>query len=197
MNADTGRTARPLASDGPYAALTPTQAEAMQRRMTAGQPWTSEQRAALTTYTGGRFRRINGALRFGRANPNDLALAADMRAGMREIPQNITLNRIATGAAFGFPLSRTIPDSEMAGLVGRTFHDPGFTSATVNSRRGFVRLSISVPAGTRGAYVESITRNKGETEMILDAGTRYRIDRVEKNREGDTVMHVTVVGQDD
>lgn len=197
VNTNTGATVRPLASDGPFGALSPTQAEAMQRRMAAGQPWTAEQRAALTLYTGGRFRRINGALRFGRANPNDVAAAATMRTAMREIPQDITVNRIATGAAFGFPLSRTIPPGEMAGMVGRTFHDPGFTSTTVNSRRGWIRMNISVPAGTRGAYVESITKNKGETELILDAGTHYRIISVETNREGDTVMNVVVVGQDD
>lgn len=188
---------RPLASDGPFGAVTPAQADALQRRMTAGQPWTAEQRAALTLYTGGRFRRINGALRFGRANPNDVTAAANMRAAMREIPQDITVNRIATGPAFGFRDSMAIPPGEMAGLVGRVFHDPGFTSTSVASRRGWIQMRISVPAGTRGAYVEGVTKNKGETEMILDAGTHYRIDRVEQNRDGDTIMHMTVVGQDD
>jgi hypothetical protein len=197
VNRNTGATVRPLASNGPYSTVSPAQADALHRRMTAGQPWTAGQRAALTTYTGGRFKRINGGLRSGKTNPTDTATTADMRASMREIPQDITVNRIATGAAFGFPDSRTVPPGKMAGLVGRVFHDPGFTSTTVNSRRGWIQMRISVPAGTRGAYVESITKNKGETEMILDTGTHYRIDRVETNREGDTVMHVTVVGQDD
>ncbi len=197
MNPTTGATVRPLASDGPFGALTPAQAEVMQRRITARQPWTDEQRAALTLYTGGRFRRINGARRFGKANPADLAAGDRMRTAMREVPQDITVHRIATGAAFGFPDSRTIPADQMAGLVGRTFHDPGFTSTTVNSRRGFVRMNISVPAGTRGAYVESITKNKGETELILDAGTHYKIISVKTNHEGDTIMDVIVVGQDD
>lgn len=197
MNTNTGATVRALTSTGPHATLSPAQAETMQRRMAAGQPWTAGQRAALTLYTGGRFRRINGALRFGRANPNDVATAAEMRRAMREIPQDITVNRIATGAAFGFPQGRSIAPADAATLVGRTFHDPGFTSTTVNSRRGFVQMRISVPAGTRGAYVESITKNRGETEMILDAGTHYRIDKVSHNIEGDTIMHVTVVGQDD
>ena len=197
VNTNTGRTVRPLASDGPFSTVTPAQAEALQRRMASGKPWTTEQRAALTLYTGGRFRRINGSLRFGKANPNDLTAAATIRTAMREIPQDITVNRIATGAAFGFPKAMAISPEDAATLVGRTFHDPGFTSTTVNSRRGWVRMQISVPAGTRGAYVESITKNRGETEMILDAGTHYRIDRVGRTMEGDTLMYVTVVGQDD
>lgn len=197
VNTNTGATVRPLASDGPFGAVTPAQAEALQRRMTAGRPWTPEQRAALTLYTGGRFRGINGARRFGKGRAADVAAGEQVRAAMREIPQDITVNRIATGAAFGFPRSMTIPPGEMAGLVGRVFHDPGFTSTSVANRRGWVQMRISVPAGTRGAYVESVTKNRGETEMILDAGTHYKITKVETNRDGDTVMHVTVVGQDD
>lgn len=191
---------RALASDGPFATLTPAEAEAMQRRMLAGKPWTARQRAELRRYTGDDYVGINGAARTGKGSDGDRAAVGVMREGMREIPEDITLTRNIQANTFGMKGLRggnELSDREAAQLtVGRAFHEPGFSSASVGSRGNGLRLRISVPKGTRGAYVDSISQNKGETELVLDAGTHYRIDRVERHLLKGTIIHVTVVGQD-
>lgn len=200
VNPATGVTVRPLASDGPFYAITSDGAEAMQRQMLAGRPWTADQRAALRRYTGDDYRGMNGAARTGAGTSADRAAVATMRGGMREIPDDIVLTRSVQANMFGMKGlngGNELSDREIAQLTpGRTFHEPGFSSASVGSRGFALRLRISVPKGTRGAYVDSISKNKGETEMVLDVGTHYRIDRVERHLLKGTIIHVTVVGQD-
>jgi hypothetical protein len=190
-----------------YATITPAQAETMQRQMLAGQPWTPKQRAALTRYTGGDYVGMNGHLRVGHGGPADQAAVVEGRAAMREIPQAVVAYRNNVGAhRMGFPpaiaalikAGRDVPQAELDKVVGRSFHDRGFSSTSVVGRsRGGLSLKISVPPGTRGAYVESLTKEKGEHELMLDAGTHFKITRVQRDlANSGVIMHVTVVGQD-
>ena len=196
VNEATGRQVRPIKGSGPYADLTPKQADALHRRMTADEPWTPQQTAAVRRYTGPAYKDINAVLRTGEGKDVDRTAAEQIHGAMRAIPKDITVNRAVSAHAFGYD-GRTIPAADADSFAGRTWHDPGFTSTSVAGRGNkFVQMRISVPAGTRGTYVESVTKNKGETEMLLDRGTHFRITRVERRGE-DTIMHVTVVGQDD
>lgn len=175
-----------------------TEAAALHKRMQAGRPWTWEQREALVDYSGEAFRRMNGVLRgTATSTPEVRRLNDDAHAAMREIPENIVTHRGVTSHAFGF-YGAPISDAQAAALVGRTFHDPAFTSTSINPRpSGSLLLRVSVPAGTRGAYITSISKNDDEFEMLLDRGTHYKITKFERDKYGALVLHVTVVGQDE
>ena len=200
VNPATGATVRPIASGGPFRTITPAEAETMQRQMLSREPWTAKQRADLRRYTGDDYAGINGVARTGKGSAADRATVPVMRSAMREIPEDISLTRSVRADAFGLRGlngGNELSDREVAQLTpGRTFHEPGFSSASVGTRGNGLRLQISVPKGTRGAYVDSISQNRGETELILDVGTHYRIDRVERHLLKGTIIHVTVVGQD-
>lgn len=192
-----GGTVRPLKKGpGGYSQLTSEKAQAMQDEM--HDPWTPEERAALEKYTGPGYVHINNALR-GKTKGSKAVAAttADIRTAMGPTPRNVVSYRSTRPDAFGFN-GRFIPEGEEQSLVGRTFHDPGFTSTSIAARSNQpVRLRISVPAGTKAAYVESLSKNRSEQELLLDAGTHFKITKAERDARGDTVLYVTVVGQDE
>lgn len=195
--------AAPKMDDSPgFKDLTPAQAAAMQRKMLKGNPWTPAQRGALRTYTGESYTKINGGLRKGNATAKIEATIGNARAGLRPIPQDVNAYRgMGSGTAFGFVKNRKITKAQLDELVGKSYHDPGFTStATEGDGYGYgqrIRAKIAVPAGTRGAFVEGITQNKGENELVLDAGTHYRISGYEQAADGKVTLYMEVVKQDD
>ncbi len=182
-----------------------TEAEAraveLQREMLKGKPWTAAQRAALRAYTGEDYVEINKALRKGGGSQKTRATIQNARKAMRKIPEGVTVFRgMGSGSAFGFPKNKKLTRAMVEGLVGRTWSDPGFTS-TATSDGGYgagqrIRAVITVPAGTRGAFVEEITQNLGENEMVLDAGSHFKITGYDW-RGDQVVLKMEVVKQDD
>lgn len=190
------------AASGTYRTLTRAQAAAMQRKMTKGQPLTPAERGALRTYTGEKYTTINGALRKGGGTPKTKATIANARKGMRPTPENITAYRgMGAGSAFGFIRNKKITDAQLDALVGKTWSDPGFTSTAIRDG-GYgsgqrLRARIAVPAGTRGAFVEGFTQNKGEDELVLDAGTHFKVTGYERHPGGKVTLIMEVDKQDD
>ena len=153
-------------------------AMAMQDDMTASRPWTVGQETALTDYTGDGYVDMNGCLRQGDNCTEDVEFDNRlMSQAMRPTTRATTAFRGANLSALGVG-SR----EELFGLVGSTVTDPGFTSTSINPDiantsgfRGAVRLQIEVPEGTSAAYVEGVTRNADEQELVLDQGTRFEV----------------------
>lgn len=178
----------------------PTGAAELHQRMRGDTPWTEEQAKAYQVYSLDDYRRINDVAR-GRRKTDSVTAeqSAAMRAGMRPIPDNVIAYRTVHPEAFGFPGTHDkLTDAELQGLVGRVFHDPAPTSTSLNSRMNRVlQLRIKVPAGTRGAYIADVSSAKTEYEMLLDFGTHYKIDGFTRTPNGDTVLNLTVVGQDE
>lgn len=190
----------PTLKERNYKAVSAERAAELQAQMLKGKPWTREQRDGLRTYTGVSYSDMNGALRYGGGPERIRRHITNARAGMRETPEDITVYRGAgRGTAFGFGKGR-ITNAQLEALVGKTWSDPGFTS-TATRKGGYgsglrVQTVINVPAGTRGAFVEGVTQNKGEDEFVLDAGTHYKITRYERHKGGKVTLHMEVVKQD-
>lgn len=199
VNPKTGRTITSLKSDGPFKELTPEEADALHTRMVDGRPWDKSQVDALVAYTDEDYMPINTALREGGGGGARIrAKTEKLRSAMREIPEDIVISRALDASGFGYGADDyAIPKADVDSFVGRTFHDPGFLSSSVDRRTAdYVELRISVPAGTRGAYLNSISEYPQEREMLLDRGTHMKIMSVDRRGEK-TIMYVTVVGQDD
>lgn len=146
--------------------------------------WSPSERAALVRYTSSAYREINGVLRGRLADSLTIRkLAAKIVAGMAPTTENVLVRRGVGLDAFG--LGHTGGARALAGLrklVGTTFDDAGFSSTSIKRPfGGDVVMNIKVPKGTPAAYVESITRYKGEYELLLPPGTKFKVNAVRQS----------------
>lgn len=92
---------------------------------------------------------------------------------------------------------------EVQAFIGSKVSDRGFVSTSVRNINwsGAVRYEIQVPKGTSCAYVDHISANNGERELLLNRNTEFKIvgARVEKGKdwlESDSpVVILRVVGR--
>lgn len=162
-------------TSGEYPQLTLRQADAMQNTMfDRSGYWSPREQEALRSYSSGSYLNVNNCLRSG-TNCNDSTAATTdaLRESMRPLPQPLTAFRGVDLAALG------VSDvSELERLVGATLNDPGFTSTSVSPAGGFdkdVKMQIDVPAGVLAAYIRSVSNTSRENELLLDAGSSFRI----------------------
>lgn len=167
-----------------------TQAQQMQDKMLASAPWTGAQKAALKKYSGSYYHSMNGMLR-GTTPPNDTLIAdvTEAQKGMRPLAEDMLLYR-GTAAIAGMLPSNI---SAYAGMIGQTFQDKGFTSTSINNPfGGKIKLEIEAPKGTPAAYIKSISSHPTENEVLLAAGTKFKILSAQENF-GTIVVRVRVV----
>lgn len=155
----------------------------------SGEKWTGAQKQAITAYTGSKYVEINDYLR--KPDNNDPAMkkyATQIQAGMRPLAHDQLLLRGSSYKIFppGFQNIEGVKK-----LVGEEIADTGFVSTSIAGSGGeftkAIKLHIEAPVGTMAAYVRSISSHPHENEMILAAGTKFRILSV------DTSGHQPVV----
>lgn len=184
--------------------LTPGQASAMQQQMLQPQPWTRAQRVALYRYSDEGYVAMNGALR-GTAkypDPDPAETKDNIRAayhGLRPLPESVRVFRTVSAASL-LGLDRRPSQRErldgLRALIGQKLQERGFSSTTIDEvnekfeRYGDVMLDIEVPAGTRAAYIEQITHNDGEHEMVLTPGMTFEFIDLDLTRPGLAVLKV-------
>lgn len=173
--------------------VTHTEALALQNSMAAGAPLTPGQRSALTTYTGSKYGKINGCLRYNTGcTPGIKKTIANGTAAMRPTTQNITTFRGTSLSAFGVSSI-----AQLEKMAGKTVTEPGFSSTSISPGSAFggqVTMQIDIPAGTPGSYVDAISQHPGEKEFVLPPGTKFRIVQVKPANGGyNAVVHVEVV----
>lgn len=169
----------PLPDDSSlFQVIDTSQARQMQNTMGT---WTTEEKTALTQYTGSWYSEMNGFLR-GRirdASPNVRTMIRNAKKGMRRVTRNILVHRGTSFKQFGVSSFE-----ELARLVGMDITDEGFVSTSVGGRAAFsgntVLMEIEVPVGSMGAYVKPISLHPSENELILAPGTRFRVLQVKK-----------------
>lgn len=178
-NADIGT---PDAQVTIFKKVTHTKATALQSEMTAAAPWTSAQKDALKTYTGGSYTEINAVLRktFGFGNQTFYAQkAVDAQAAMRPLLESVELVR-GTGLEQFPGLNSASSVADVQKFLGKTIIDRGFFSASIiKPFAGAALITVEAPRGTPAAYVEGITSVSGEREMLLAAGTKFKVISVE------------------
>lgn len=196
----------PSAASKVFPTLSVSQAKAMQANMNMGNPWTPEQRSALYQYTGYDHVYINAVLRQagpGWPNIKDSddtkkkwrRVAKNAQAAMRPAAQAFTTyRRTEKDALQVMGITNLSKFTDVKKLEGKIFSDRGFGSSSIDPNKwsGYLKFVIEVPEGTPVAWVDDISQNSGEYEVLFAAGTRYRIDRIED--EGyQAVLYVRVV----
>jgi hypothetical protein len=136
---------------------------------------TGTERAALTKYSGSLYAAINTALRQsnGTSAGSNAATVKSLDSAMTKMraPRDMEVYRGCGKPPGGFKA-----------LIGQFYTDQGFMSTSIGRTSGFsgtARLTIRVPAGTPGVYMESVSHFKHELEFLLARGTRLRILKVE------------------
>jgi hypothetical protein len=158
--------------------------------------WSSAQSKAITDYTGGQYRDVNGALRR-REQPDSSAQEIIERldevfAETPPLTGPITVRRNVgrPEAMFG----------EIGSKVDREFVDDGFVSTTSGETPtlfGHHELVITVPAGFKALDVKAVSDEPDEDEVLLPRGTVFRVlsdevGTVEGRRNVRTVTLVVV-----
>lgn len=173
----------PLPEDSAlFSVISATRAAAVHKVMQSENPWTEDQKSAITKYTGSSYTEMNNHLRGKDGGSASLSVKSAVQhaiQGMRPTPEAILLHR---GAGTGRGQFGVTDDSQFWGLTGKLLEEKGFLSTSVGGRAAFgstkALLEVEVPKGTMGAYVKSISSHKNEDEFILKPGTKYRVLRV-------------------
>lgn len=185
-----------------FANLNHGTATLMQKQMesTYGAP-SKPQLQAVGDYTGSGYGSINGVLRQDMTSSyknmseytkkERLQVAATIQSAMKPIPKSITVYR-GTGPDQFPGLSKYAKFDDIKKFEGQLFVDRGFVSTSVDVGKSFsgVKLTIEVPEGTPAWYVDNVSSASGEHELLLAAGTKFRVKSVIQDYGGIKVVLV-------
>lgn len=141
-------------------------------------PWTTKQRAAVKSYTGGVYNTVNNYLH-GKSTTIDSkaqTLIDNLQQAMRPSTRPMELHR-----ATGLDELGVSSFSQLNGIVGQVRKGESFNSTNVGPGwvwSGTIRLVIEAPPGTPMAWAMPVSLHKNEREMILAAGLNYQIIEV-------------------
>lgn len=139
-----------------------------------------QQVKSLKAYTGSAYKPINNGLRDGKVPAKYKAdiEAIDAALASKKFTEPVKVYRTVGGGAFGLSHG-----SSPAELKGKIFTEHGFMSTSTTNQRfpvspPPVHITMEVPPGIGGAYVDPISKFQGENEMLLPRGMRYAITNV-------------------
>lgn len=161
----------------------------------SGTKWSAQQKSAIKSYTGSAYTTYNNFLRGGTGNQATKQAVVTIQSAMMPLPQHTLLKR-----GTGWPPELAAFKSNPEKLLGKTFEEPGFTSTTVAGSGGHfsgqpLQLVIEAPKGSPAAFINGISHFKGqENEMLLAAGTKFKVLSVDKTSGGHTLVRVRIVG---
>lgn len=115
-------------------------------------------------------------------------------------PEPITLARGTRWHEFQ-ALGITGEDDDMSKLLGKTYVNDAYTSASVGGKAAMsskpVQISITVPAGSKGVHMAggggyggALSSLPSENEFLLPRGTRFKIKSITKNAQGQWIVEV-------
>ncbi|MCE6013345.1 ADP-ribosyltransferase, partial [Levilactobacillus brevis] len=156
-------------------------------------------------YTGDGYEKINGYLRNGKGQKKVVKKAQLVQKGISKfkLRYNTTVYRGISNKGLKLSLNNR-------GLsVGSIYQDKAFSSTSLSKQvaLGFSSqclLRINIPAGVHGAYIDPISKNKGEKEYLLKEGQKLIVTKIQnasyteatkiyliKNKGSKVVQHTT------
>ncbi|MFH8656697.1 ADP-ribosyltransferase [Streptomyces afghaniensis] len=143
-------------------------------------------KGALERYSSFYYKSINGQLRDVdvplKPQVKDLVDDMDRVMGGRPVPEDIMVVR---GTEYDHVLKEV---NSVLDMEGRTFTDDGFTSTSLGKTAAFdhqpMIMHLRVPQGTPALWIDHISLNKGERELLLARGSQYKVTRVFQDMAG-------------
>lgn len=149
----------------------------------------SAERNGVEVYTGSAYVNMNEYLRGQRsttiyADEIKQATAALKKASL---PEEVIVRR---GSDYNMlrELGVDISEENKDKFIGAIVTDKGFMSTSPASDGGFdgdIEYVVKVPKGSQAMYVDTISRHRGEEELLINRGGKYIIEDVEFNSYGD------------
>lgn len=167
---------------------------------------TTDQLADVNDYMRGGYTAINSYLiSNGPVNNPDAALDAKVSnienaLKSKPMPSNLTVYRRAGAPEFGLELSSPGYNFNLEANVnafkekweGQTLTYPNFVSTSIGSvnmsafaARKIV-LRINIPKGSPGAYLSAVPGYGGEYEVLLNRGSKFKVNKVETYKDKST-----------
>lgn len=148
-------------------------------------PVTQEQYHAINHYTGAGYNSMNSTLRKKRGQvteaDNQYIQHIESYLDNASFPETMVTTRGIKGD-FAEALASSLDE-------GSIFVDYGFVSTGVNFKfNGGASMKITVPKGAKAAAISHIGGNLSESEVLLQRGSRFHVDKVEGN-----TFHVTLL----
>ena len=138
---------------------------------------TMSEREAILSYTGTEYDKINKSLRTGKKldKQNELTVKEMDSALAKAVPlkEDIIVYRY-----FGDKSGDRIFTADN---VGKSWVEPGFSSTGIAPRfgeptNGTISIArIKIPKGSKVAFVEDLSISKGEHEVILPRGAKFKV----------------------
>lgn len=140
--------------------------------------------AAVERYTSTRhYATVNEYLRTGSADGEEriarqMQRELDSALESSSVPEDVIAYRGVGRDAFG--------EGNLEDMVGETFTDRGYVSTALNPRAAnafgdSIVMRVSVPSGSRGAYVGGLSDNPSEGELLLPRGSSFVITSVSES----------------
>ncbi len=149
--------------------------------------WLSGMSTNKTRSEPGQMDRMLAQLR---ANNQQLRAGREDQSGFEQLlaptPEDVTVHRSVPADHFG----NAAPDDLHDFVVSDAGYFPT-SLAPQHAAPGQVRMEIDVPAGTRAAP------SPDTSELVLDRGLHMSVDEVSTGPDGQTTMHLTVLGEGD
>lgn len=149
---------------------------------------TSEERYAVEVYTGSAYENMNAYLRgqISSTSYADEIKQATEALKKASLPEEVIVRR---GSDYNMlrELGVDISEANKDKMVGALVTDKGFMSTSPAFDGGFsgdIEYVIKVPKGSQAMYVDTISQNRGEEELLINRGGKYIIEDVEFDSYG-------------
>ena len=154
--------------------------------------FSTQQRNSVINYTGDGFEDVNPTLRRGlldsKVRQDGMRTPAVLRKHVKNIdtvmshPESYLRNDALLTRGYNSPVA--LP-ADPAKMVGSTLTDPAYMSTSTSSKRAGmfmratdenpIRVTIRAKSGTRGIYVDPVSKHWGEQEFLMPRGTKLRV----------------------
>lgn len=149
---------------------------------------TSEERYAVEVYTGSAYKNMNAYLRGQISSTSYADEIKQATAALKKarLPEEVIVRR---GSDYNMlrELGIDISEANKDKMVGALVTDKGFMSTSPAFDGGFsgdIEYVIKVPKGSQAMYVDTISQNRGEEELLINRGGKYIIEDVEFDSYG-------------
>jgi hypothetical protein len=145
---------------------------------------------SLRAYSGSHYRRINDMLRKFDKPPAGSDMEKSIKSYIREIDKVMKREKVPEDIVTSRSVGLSVFGGDPTKYLGKTFKDDGFMSVSVADQPigsfggGQAVLTIEVPKGTPGYYLNGVTKFPEEKELLLARGTELAISKVEKDDKG-------------
>lgn len=169
--------------------------------------WNNElsekEREGIRKYTGSNYVEMNSALRNNRYETSyEKKTIDDCTAGLEKwrIAEDVVTYRGMGGASSfsawtGIDVNDLSKKSVQDALIGTRLTEKGFMSTGVSTGSAWsgIRLKVYIPAGSKGMYVDPISKNSGEMELLLQRNSTFEVKEIDSDPSTGHIKQVTLV----